>query len=77
MWWNKIVHNYFELTSDEAGSSVKLKDLLKSPPKGLDFNDYIVYQIAKKNGFTIVTDDSDFYVEDVEILTLNQTLLNK
>lgn len=73
----KSFHNYCELTSDEFGSTIKFKDLLKSPPKGLDFNDNIICQIAKKNGYTIVTEDSDFYLEDVEILTLNQTLLNK
>lgn len=67
----------YELKSDDFGSNIKVEDILNSPLIGLDFNDLIIYQIAKANGYIIITNDSDFYVEDVEVLTYNTTLLNK
>lgn len=73
----KSYHKYYELVSDEFGQTFKSKHILKSPPKGLDFNDYYYYKLAQEKGYVIVTDDSDFFVENVEIMTLNPTLLNK
>jgi len=69
-------HNYYEFVSDEF-KSFKPSDYLKHPPISLDFNDHYYYRFAKKKGYTIVTDDEDFFVEDVEIITANQKLLYK
>jgi uncharacterized membrane protein YgaE (UPF0421/DUF939 family) len=44
-----------------------------------DYNDYLYYQICKelnqKQRVIIVTNDSDFQINDIEIVTMNRTLL--
>lgn len=42
-----------------------------------DFNDLYYYKIARDNGFKIITDDIDFFLPDVEVFTLNRTLIDK
>lgn len=73
----KAYHNSYELVSDELGKTIMSRHIISSPPTGLDFNDYYYYQLAKKKGYAIITDDADFFVEDVEILTYNDTLYQK
>ena len=73
----KAYHNFCDLQNDLFGSDVTLKVLLKNPNKGLDFNDSYYYHLSVKNNFSIVTNDSDFFVEDVEVITLNNTLYEK
>jgi predicted nuclease of predicted toxin-antitoxin system len=41
----------------------------------LDFNDWNIYELAKEYKATIVTDDSDFIVENYRIVTNNKDLL--
>lgn len=72
----KAYHNSIEFISDDF-HSFKAKDILKSPPKGLDFNDHLCVKLAEKNKMVIVTDDSDFAIEDVTVLTRNSDLLKK
>lgn len=43
----------------------------------LDFNDYCYYKMCQENSFTLVTDDGDFFVRNVPILTLNKRLIDK
>ena len=43
----------------------------------LDFNDYCYLQICKENNVTLVTDDGDFFVKGIPILTLNNELVGK
>lgn len=66
-----------DLVSDEFGSTFKFKHLLSNPPTSLDFNDYYYYSLCKKKGYFLVTDDKDFWVEDVDIVTMSKTLLDK
>lgn len=73
----KNYHNSIQLIPDGLGSDFKFKHILSDPPKGLDFNDFFYYNICKKNNYTIITDDKDFWVEGVEVVTLSQTLLDK
>jgi len=73
----KAYQNYYELIPDGLATDVKQKDILTSPPINLDFNDLYYYKLALKHGFTIVTDDKDFFVPDVEILTYNNQLIEK
>jgi predicted nucleic acid-binding protein len=73
----KDYHNYCDLQNDSFGSDITLKVLLKNPNKGLDFNDTYYYHLCLKNSFSIVTNDSDFFVEKVEVITLNSTLYEK
>lgn len=37
----------------------------------------VLHLQAKTNGYPIVTDDGDFFVEDVEILTYNSVLIDR
>ena len=73
----KAYQNYYELIPDGLASDIKQKDILTSPPVNLDFNDLYYYKLALKHGFVIVTDDKDFFVEDVEVLTYNHQLVEK
>ena len=40
-----------------------------------DFNDQVITEICKNNGFTLITNDSDFKTQQIPILTANQSLL--
>jgi predicted nucleic acid-binding protein len=73
----KAYQNFYNLVADGLGTDIKQKDILTSPPQSLDFNDNYYYKMALKHGFTIVTDDKDFFVEEVEILTFNNQLIEK
>jgi predicted nucleic acid-binding protein len=73
----KTYQNFYELIPDGLTTDIKQKDILTSPPVNLDFNDLYYYKLSLKNGFTIVTDDKDFFVEDVEVITYNNQLIEK
>jgi predicted nucleic acid-binding protein len=73
----KAYQNFYELVSDGLGTDIRQKDILTSPPQGLDFNDYYYYKLALKHGYTIVTDDKDFFVQDVEVITYNTALVDR
>lgn len=73
----KAFQNYFDLVPDGLSTEIKQKDILTSPSQHLDFNDNYYYKLALKRDYIIVTDDADFFVPDVEIITLNNQLLNK
>jgi|SRR5690554_184161 len=45
--------------------------------KGLDFNDFLFYEHALKKQYSIVTEDGDFWLEGVEIITANKELIAK
>lgn len=72
----KSYNTFYEIVNDEF-NHLNLQSFLKNPPIKLDFNDYYYYRLAKKKGYIIVTNDEDFFVEDVEIITANQNLLRK
>lgn len=40
-----------------------------------DFNDQVITEICKNNGFTLITNDGDFRTQEIPILTANQSLL--
>jgi hypothetical protein len=67
----------FTLVSDDLGGKIDLTHVLQNPILSLDFNDQYYYLLAKTNGFPIVTDDGDFFVEDVQILTYNSVLIDR
>jgi hypothetical protein len=67
----------FTLVSDDLGGKIDLTQILQNPILSLDFNDQYYYLQAKTNGYPIVTDDGDFFVEDVQILTYNSVLIGR
>ena len=40
-----------------------------------DFNDQVITEICKNNGFTLITNDGDFKTQEIPILTANSKLL--
>ncbi len=40
-----------------------------------DFNDQVIMEICKNNGFTLITNDNDFKTQEIPVLTANQSLL--
>lgn len=53
-----------------------IDDLLNDYATGdFDFNDQVMTEIGKRNGFTLITNDSDFKTQEIPILTANQSLL--
>ena len=40
-----------------------------------DFNDQVITELCKNNGFTLITNDSDFKTQEIPILTANSNLL--
>ena len=61
----------------ESGSeSLKINDLLNEYANGdSDFNDQVITDLCKNNGFTLITNDSDFKTQEIPILTANRNLL--
>jgi len=73
----KSYNTSIDLVNDEFGTTFKFKHVLSNPPTSLDFNDYYYYNLCKKKGYFLVTDDKDFWVKDVDVITMSDTLLNK
>ncbi len=76
--FNNFIRKGTDIINDSFGSKdgVKFRDVLGNNFNNrLDFNDNFYYQLAKKNNYTIITDDKDFLVKGVEVLTLSRTLL--
>ncbi len=73
----KNYHATIDLLNDGLGVDFKFKHILTDLPSGLDFNDHYYYQLCKKNNFILITDDKDFWVENIEIITMSSTLIDK
>jgi len=61
-------------------AEVTNEDILLPQDIGMfDYNDYLYYKLSqelnKNQKVTIITNDSDFQVEDIEVITANKTLL--
>jgi predicted nucleic acid-binding protein len=70
-------HNYIELVDDEF-NALRPFQLLKNFPANMDFNDNYYYSLCKKNSYSIVTNDGDFLLKDIEVITANKKdLLDK
>ena len=61
----------------ESGfTALPMDDLLADYAMGdSDFNDQVITEICKNNGFTLITNDSDFRTQEIPILTANSNLL--
>ena len=61
----------------ESGfTMLPMDDLLADYISGdSDFNDQVITEICQNNGFTLITNDSDFKTQEIPILTANSNLL--
>ncbi|PZR24444.1 MAG: hypothetical protein DI539_00260 [Flavobacterium psychrophilum] len=66
-----------ELVNDGLGTEIDYSDILENPPTDLDFNDNYYYNLALKRNYIVISDDKDFWVENIKIITQNNTLLEK
>ena len=56
--------------------ALPINDLLTDYATGnFDFNDQVITEICKNNGFTLITNDGDFRTQEIPILTANRALL--
>ena len=64
-------------TRIESGfTTLPINDLITDYINGdSDFNDQVITEICKNNGFTLITNDSDFKTQDIPVLTANSKLL--
>lgn len=73
----KNYHSSYELISDGFGTEIKSKHVLSNPPQSLDFNDHFYYHLCKNQNYLLVTDDKDFWIEGITVITMSDTLLEK
>lgn len=73
----KNYHTSINQISDDFGNKICFRHILSDPPQGLDFNDHYYYKLCKLNKYILVTDDKDFWVDDVQVITMSDTLYNK
>ena len=68
-------HRKIKFISDNLNGYAP-KDIIKKIPVHLDINDYLYSKMALEQGLVIVTNDSDFDVENIHIYTKQYKLLN-
>ncbi|RKU30229.1 hypothetical protein C6497_04510 [Candidatus Poribacteria bacterium] len=72
----KIITDYCTMI-DSGYDTVSITNLMDDYVNGgTDFNDQIISEICRNNGFTLVTHDGDFKSQDIPILTANYKLLD-
>ena len=64
-------------TRIESGfTTLQIDDLLALYGVGdSDFNDQVITELCKSNGFKLITNDKDFRTQDIPVLTANKRLL--
>lgn len=67
-------HAKIEFVSDNL-FKYSCKQLIKNIPLHLDINDYLFCKMALEQNLIIVTNDADFIIEDIHILTARKELL--
>lgn len=67
--------DHVEFISDGFGDIISQDDILTNISNTLDFNDNYYYHLCQKRNYILVTDDSDYWVEDTKIVTLNNKLI--
>ena len=72
----KLVLNH--CSQVESGfTTLPMNSLLNDYATGdFDFNDQVITEICKSNGFTLITNDGDFKTQKIPVLTANQSLLS-
>lgn len=67
---------YFEIV-DDSDEQIGVINMLENFNYQMDFNDQCYYFTCLENGYTVITNDVDFFVEGVDIYTSNGRLLKK
>ena len=71
----QILKNCLRIESEFE--TLEIGDLLKDYAiGGRDFNDQVITELCKSNGFMLITDDRDFKTQEIPILTANRSLLS-
>ena len=72
---NQIMKHCLRIESEFE--TLEISDLLKDyAVGGSDFNDQVITELCKNNGFMLITDDGDFRTQEIPILTANRFLLS-
>ena len=70
----EIISHCSRIESDFV--ELQMDDLLTDYVNGdYDFNDQVITEICKNNGFILITNDGDFKTQEIPILTANAKLL--
>ena len=70
----RVLKHCTRIESDFA--TLGIDDLLNDYATGnFDFNDQVITELCKSNGFTLITNDSDFKTQEIPVLTANRNLL--
>lgn len=80
--------NHYKIVCDEIDQRKDKFDYLPDPlqtmglnealaQKRLDFNDFVFHKLCQDHPVIFVTDDSDFFLPDIRILTLNHKLYKR
>ena len=77
-----LYKNEFETYIDafkfsSPNEKVTIKDTLAFDAQKLDLNDQIILQVVQNTGAILVSDDGDFYGEDLTQATFNTTLIKR
>lgn len=70
----KAYHNNLDFIDDNF-SQMSIKNVLTKPDTTLDFNDFLLVEIAKRNNCILVSDDADLAGRDITIITGNQKII--
>lgn len=70
----KAYHNLIELISD-GFDELAIKTVFNNTDATLDFNDWVLVQIARRNNYILVSDDGDMLGKDITVVTGNPKLL--
>ena len=69
--------NYSEVFEVADLGDLPLSDLLSFNAKTLDFNDQVILQCVEKTNAILVSDDSDFYGQEIRQATFNGNLIRR
>lgn len=73
----KTYGDHIIFVNDGFSTDVDTANVLDNVCDKFDFNDNFYFELAKSRGYYVVTDDGDFWREDVKIITQNADLLAK
>lgn len=67
----------FTLIDDGFNTRINATPIMDNPIPKLDFNDNYYFNLAKTDDMPVVTDDIDFFVDEITVYTYNNKLYKK